>query len=197
MSDLDTYKQISETLEQLLQNYFVTKFDTRRVLELINKEPSLVSTICLELDSGVSLYNSLRRTQLPPYLINAIELNANFAHDLPKVSQLWFSPYMTARIGSQLRDDPYFVEVWQIANAKALLCNVLLLIYRNTVLANNAAILLTPEGERRVQISSTLEEMLFYIKITGKQTNCYNAFRPWLKNWKEEGFAEKLFKLAY
>ncbi len=61
------------------------------------------------------------------------------------------------------------------------------------ILFEYSSILLTKEGNRRVQISSSIEEMIFMLRLEDKNIKSFDAFAMWLKNWKDEGFSEELY----
>lgn len=50
-----------------------------------------------------------------------------------------------------------------------------------------------PELEKRnVQVASTVEEMLAVIAIRGKVTALFRAIKPWIEDYKNEGFDRSL-----
>ncbi|MCC7304565.1 hypothetical protein IT418_04110 [bacterium] len=184
-------KSTDSILRHIVQKFLKEKFDTSEFLKHTSRK--LIETIEIELNSAISLYNMKRTTEFKPYHRNAIELSNVLKADLPIYKDIIHTKNLLDTVGKELHNEPYFREVWEIENQEYLLCNLLLLIYRTSMLTINKSMLTNPDGSRKVQISSAIEEMIFEMKLNGTNSICYSAFKPWLVNWKEEGFSEELF----
>lgn len=86
-----------------------------------------------------------------------------------------------------LTNSDYFQEVWEITNPKYLYINIIILIYRTTLLTINKEL-----SSKRAQISSTIEEMSLELKRKGIDNVIYDATKHWLENWEEEGFNKEI-----
>lgn len=187
------YEQIERTVTVLLDSFLSNKFDTKRIHALLAQNPNLLRKLSKEFDAAITLFNRFRDSSFPPYLRNSKELAAVFPHDLPLFTKMELKSKLSEVIGKQLRDDSYFVEIWQIQESRMLLCNLLMLIYRNFILTTFKNDLVDSDGTRKVQISSSIEEMCFQLLIDGYTMTITDSFMLWLKDWKNEGFSEELF----
>jgi hypothetical protein len=184
----------TSSLTKLFRQYLSSKFDT---------SCRLTSTYSSDFNSAIDNYNYFRHHQTfkkyYKYLINAIELNNVFDHDLPAYDHtigLLLSDHKFAdKVFIYLRDNSYFQEVWAIKPIKYLHMNLLLLLYRTTILFNNSFLLVDASGNHRVQISSTIEEMVFCLHLEGVHNQLFPAFAPWLDKWKDEGFDKRLYDM--
>ncbi len=88
---------------------------------------------------------------------------------------------------TELRDPQLFSQVYQIPDKLHMLQNLLLLVYRTSLLH------LFPQlRQQRAQISSTIEEMACALALNGTVTQLFFATQHWLKNWQEEDFSAEL-----
>ena len=187
------FEQINQALRTLLTRYLASKFDVSSVVDLL-QPPEVLVSICTEFDSAISAFNRFRTDNFPPYLVNSIELSRHFDRELPMLGDIKLTDQLISEIGRQLRDDSYFVEVWKIEDPYELLCNLILLLYRNYLLTKFSSELVGPNGTRKVQISSSIEEMVFQLEMGGHLLMIRRAFIRWLQDWREEGFSEELHR---
>jgi hypothetical protein len=113
------------------------------------------------------------------------------------VTEMLEKEELSAAVFSTLKNSSYFAEVWKINPVENLVINLLILFYRTTVLIKHSLLLVDDNGNNNVQISSTLEEMIYCQKYEGVKTSLFDGVKLWLKNWKEEGFDEKLYKAIF
>jgi len=189
MKPSDTLK-----LTELCRQYLSGKFDT--------SEP-LVNLHVADFEQAIDYFNYYRldqnRKPYFDYLKNAAELNSIFGRNLPSyektLNKLLQEEELIERVFSHLRDSTYFREVWKIKPMENLWINLLLLIYRTAILQFNQDLLIDKNGQNKVQISSTIEEMVACLQFEGKDNRLFYAFKHWLKDWKAEDFDERLYKM--
>lgn len=181
-------------LTNLCRQYLSEKFDTS--IEIDNIWVG-------EFEKAIEYFNYYRQHQSEKkyfaYLKNAEELNSVWGQDLPSfeeaIGRLLDNEELIEKVFIHLRDSTYFKEVWEIKPIEYLHINLLLLIYRTTILQANKDILIDQNGQNRVQISSTIEEMVACLQYEGKDNRLFPAFKHWLQDWKIEDFDERLYLL--
>lgn len=187
--------RLSAMYWQISKQYLSDKPNVQRALVLLETRPDLVRQYEDELELAIDYYND-QRNSLGDELINAKELNEIYPADLPclneVLAELNQNQTLEQKVFTTLRDSNYFQQIWLIQNCENLLGNLMILVYRTTVLYSHSSQLINSDGSQRVQISSTLEEMLANLYLQGKKTRLFEAVKQWLQNWQEEGFSEKL-----
>ncbi|MFA5894277.1 MAG: hypothetical protein WC851_00700 [Candidatus Shapirobacteria bacterium] len=183
-----------------IDSYLDHKVPSTEISDFINNNPEIVNQYMIEFDRCVNSFNKFRvLTKFPNkyFYKNSHQLNQTLEHDLPKFktifTKLESDQDLSSRIFLILGSDTYLVRIWQVRPIKLLLPNILLLIYRTTILFLNKEILIDSKGRRKVQISSSIEEMVFYNYLLGDKLDIYDAFSIWLDDWRDEGFSEKLY----
>lgn len=191
-NELMTYS-IRQAIKAILDEHLHAKVPKTIFAEMLHLPK--IKTMLQELDNAVTLYNRLRQHQnFPSYVVNARELNSIHQEKLPLFTELSLSKQDIAIIGSLLATHPYFTTVWTIANPSELLCNLVLLVYRTHLLTTHADSLMVG-AERRVQISSTIEEMIGLLQLESAQKLfTFTSFSLWYRNWQEEAFSEAFYK---
>ena len=175
-----------------VERYFSHILPTTEIAKYLLDNPSKYNQFVLDFEVAIATYNDFRHNSNFPnreLYINALELNTIYKKDLPKYSEIALANSVFVEIAT----DKYFQEVWQIRPIENLIINLLLLIYRTTILQNNKSILIDSSGHRLVQISSTIEEMVFALHIQKHYLSIYPALSIWLKDWQSEGFDKRLF----
>jgi len=186
-----------------VKKFLFEKFDTEEFVGFIDKNKNKVEIFTHEINSAISYFNKIRikfdTNKNYKFLINAKEFNDIYNNDLPDyfdtVDELFENKNLTNQIFLIFKNDKYFKDVWKTKSYEILLANLLILIYRTTLLQKHKDKLIDKEtGNNRVQISSTIEEMIFSMKLEGIDTDLFHSTKHWLVNWKEEGFSEELFE---
>lgn len=185
-----------QTLVELISEYLTLKPNVRRATKFAEKEPETVEAFLTELESAISLFNTLKNTQQFPVkreiLHNTTHLLSIMQEDLPSFQETFRTSEtdnyeLIKKSLSRMRDSEYLSAIWQISNPKTLLGNILILIYRTGMLITN------PELERKsAQLSSVIEEMLAIQHIKGKEPKLFFCIRQWILDWKREGFSRQL-----
>lgn len=189
-----------DLLSQNLKDYLGHVIPIDEVNSYLYLHPEVIELYFSEFEIAIHSFNQFRILSKFPhknYYKNAQRLNKVFKRDLPKLKTIFqklsSDPVLTNTIFSSIANDKYFQEVWVIRPVEYLLINLFLLIYRTTVLELNKDILINSSGHRKVQISSTIEEMVFYNYLLGDKLAIHNAFSIWLDKWSDEGFDQSLF----
>lgn len=182
-----------------IDNYLEHLLPVGDIKSFINSHPHKVELYISELDKAIFSFNKFRILSKFPnknYYKNCSQLDRVFGRDLPKLKtvfqKLESDHSLTHTVYSNLVSDKYFNEVWQIRPIEHLLPNILLLIYRTAVLTINKELLIDSNGKRKVQISSAIEEMVFYYHLLGEEFEIFSAFKTWLDHWSTEGFSQQL-----
>lgn len=182
-----------------IDNYLEHLLPVDDIKSFISSHPHKVEQYVVELDKAIFGFNKFRILSKFPhknYYKNSAQLDRVFGRDLPKLKtvfqKLELDHSLTHSVYSNLASDKYFDEVWQIRPIEHLLPNILLLIYRTTVLTINKELLIDSSGRRKVQISSVIEEMVFYYHLLGEEFEIFSAYKTWLDHWSEEGFSQQL-----
>jgi|GEM_PF-6941736 len=174
-----------------IKQYLNSIIPTATVSEYFLLHPQKINQYLLDFETAIDTYNQFRKDQNFPnheFYKNAIELDSVFGRDLPKYTETKISDSVFV----ELANDKYFSEVWQTRPIENLIINLLLLIYRTTILQNHKNILIDSNGYRLVQISSTIEEMVFALYLQNKKLSIFPALSIWLKDWQTESFDERL-----
>lgn len=188
-------------LSRNIQKFLKAKIPADEVGQYFSSQSSHVHQLIHELDIATVTFNQFRHQ--PDFSRRQLYLNANnfdqiFKQDLPLATDIYkllnTNPTLSDSVYHDLATDNYFHEVWQLKPIDHLVANLLLLIYRTAILEINRDILIDPSGNRLVQISSTIEEMVFHHHLLGRQMSILPAFKIWLTNWQEEGFSKKLYQ---
>lgn len=95
---------------------------------------------------------------------------------------------LTYKVIKEFNESTYLDEVWKIKNIEHLYINLLILVYRTTLLNKYEYL-----RKGSAQISSSLEELAALKALEDKKTKTFKAVQLWLKKWKEEGFAHELY----
>jgi hypothetical protein len=187
-------------LAQNIDNYLEHLVPVEEINALIKSHESYLLQSINELEMAVFSFNKFRILSKFPnkkYYKNSVVLDRVFGRDLPKLKTIFqkleSDHSLTHAVYSQLANDKYFDEVWKIRPIEYLVVNIILLIYRTSVLTLNQELLIDGNGKRKVQISSAVEEMVFYYYLLGEELGIFQAFKIWLDNWSDEGFDEQLF----
>lgn len=193
ISSIDQGWLIDKIEEYLLQKGKV--FLIANLSEFNSKE---ISPQLNEIQQAIDKYNFLVSNDDNLRLcINAQHLLKIFDKQLPsyvdvvKKLKNRNSEQLKIDVFSELRDSSYFKEVYEIDNSQHLLINILILIYRTSLLYTYPSL-----RENKAQISSTIEEMAALLHLENKKTNLFQATKHWIKNWKEEEFSLELADLV-
>lgn len=186
-----------------IKTYLSEKFSDSEQLPAI--EIALANNIP-HFNKAISIYNRERKSDFEsdfPWLwcVNAQESNALMQKPLPTMTEIFellkTDERLSTKVFEHLRDNPYFSEVWHLPTT-SLADNLLLLIYRTAILFSNEAKYFNKFTKKpAIQLSSTIEEMIYCQKITTGESPLYDSFKHWLENWKEEEFAEELYKACF
>lgn len=184
------------------EKYFSEKIDISLFSLYVRENEQLADIFSSEIQSAIDLFNENRKNfdsekEFNIYQ-NAVELNTVFRNDLPKYSEiintLFANQEIVDKVFRKLKTSPYFVDVWRLGDSEKLLANLMILLYRTTLLHLKKDTLVDNDsGENLVQISSTVEEMIYFMKLSGKNTRLFESVSHWLVSWEEEGFSEELY----
>ena len=146
-----------------------------------------------EIGRFIDQYNSV--TDLEPIYINTIHLKSIRSQSLPPyvqiIDQLLYDQNSLDVVIKEIKESPYFYDIYQVNNSSHFFTNFMILLYRNS--------LLNQEPQLRVQeaqISSTIEEMACKSYLEGQGSLLFQAIKGWIIEWEREGFSEELAKLV-
>lgn len=188
----------SNWLPDFLRTHFSHKVPVSSLCEELEKDPEFVERTAKEIQEALDLYNSylLSNSTLGvenSLLINATHLKTIWPEELPaynlilrelQTNSALFSPVIT-----ELTTLDYFREVYELPKATWILQNILILVYRTSLLH------LYPSLRKNgAQISSVIEEMISILYISGKDLSLVEASNYWIQQWESEGFSPQLAK---
>lgn len=166
----DSKKSVEETLATI-----------GSVTDLIEQSAEEV-ILCIELFNADSFDENV--------YINAAHTKSLIGNNLPSISDtldLFMQAENRKKVMNHLVTSTYLKEVWEIKNVSYLINNILILLYRTTLLETNKRL-----NEGKAQISSTLEEMSLLLALDNNRTLLYESTKHWMQDWQEEGFSEAL-----
>lgn len=200
MNDSAMLSPTNQKLLHYITEYLPEKFSIEENVPFI---ASALETDIPHFNKVISIFNRERKNDFEsdfPWLwcVNAQEANALMQKALPTMIEtfdlLTRNSTLAVKIFENLRENTYLVNIWKLTG-RALAHNVMLLIYRTTILFQNESKYFNKFTKRpAIQLSSTIEEMIFCLKITTGESPLFESFEHWLKNWKEEGLTEELYK---
>jgi hypothetical protein len=165
----------------------------KNILVSLEPEEELFNEILSDMDRCIERFNK-HNFDFKVY-VNSFYTYSILKKKLPDTEKIFRLLYedlkLKDRVRSELVNSKYFNEVWKITNAPYLFINILVLLYRTTVLFQVKELKLGS-----AQVSSTIEEMALLLKIEGEKNKVFEATKHWLVNWKSEGFSETVGQLA-
>ncbi len=185
---------------QNLNLYLGSKLPVSEIDNFITKYPKEVESYINEIDNSIQCFNAFRKDPHFPnhdYYRNAINLDKIYHQNLSEYAQIYKQieedMNLSHVVYSDLKMNEYFTEVWEIRPINYLIINIFLLIYRTVLLHSHEDVFFDCSGNRLVQISSVIEEMVYYQYLHDVEGNLFLALRIWLEKWKEEGFDQRLY----
>lgn len=184
--------------------YLSARYNTQALRKYALENQNVLYNFSDEISLAIARYNEIFVENLVCDLPKSLFINAQNTHnmfstELPCFSTLFteltYVSILREKVFHELANSEYLKEVWELP-IPSLLCNLLILVYRNAVIYSYPDLLLDPKtGERKVQISSTIEEMICLIQLTKLELDSFEHIKIWLEDWKNEGFSEKLIDL--
>lgn len=195
---MSTVIKLTDWIITTIESEFSRKIPIGSVLKAINNNPQLIDTYISEVQSAINAYNAGQHTgnyhSLPVTILdNTRHLLSIFEVPLPSyqhiISELMEDKKIYKQVISELTTSTYFKDVYELPDPLCVLHNLLILLYRTTMLS------LYPElRSGGAQISSTIEEMACVLEINGDHTHLFQATKHWVKDWQGEGFSQILAK---
>jgi hypothetical protein len=173
----------------ILQNKFADKIDASVLISTIESDPGNIGVFAHEIQQAIELFNT--QIQIDDSLINAKHLASILSDPLPRyeeiMAKLQTDQDLQKQVITELTTSSYFREVYEISDPLEHLHNIMILLYRTSLLHMYPML-----REKGAQISSTIEEMACVLALNGAHTHLFEATKRWIKNWKDEEFSSQL-----
>lgn len=180
-------KNIITVIEEIKDS----KKSVKETLATTESLADLIEQSTKEVSQCINLFNT--NTFDKDVYINAAHTKFIIGNSLPSIADtfdLFMQEENRKKVMNHLVTSTYLKEVWEIENAKHLINNILILLYRTTLLETDNRL-----KEGQAQISSTLEEMSLLLALDGERTLLYEATKHWMQDWGKEGFSEELARV--
>lgn len=185
-------KQLLTWATNLIGVHLSPKLSQSQLEGLKKIDQQYCDKIVEEISRFIDQYNSA--TDLDPMYINSVHLKSILSQPLPPyvqiIHQLFQDQNSLSVVIKEIKESPYFYDIYQVTNSLHFFTNFMILLYRNSLLN------LRPELRvKEAQISSTIEEMACLDYLRGHDSLLFQAIKEWVIEWKREGFSEELGSL--
>jgi len=185
-------QQLLSWANNLINDHLSPKLSQRQLEGLKTIDQQYCKKIVEEISRFIDQYNFA--TDLDPMFINAIHLKSILSQPLPPyvqiIDQLFHDQNLLSVVIKEIKESPYFYDIYQVNNPFHFFTNFMILLYRNSLLN------LRPELRvKEAQISSTIEEMACLDYLRGHDSLLFQAIKEWVIEWEREGFSEELGSL--
>lgn len=183
---------------RFVDRYLGARENMANPLAYLRSTPEMIDVHIGELNAAINRFRRLKNTgvtEYPDLLVNTEYLIDNLdTEDLPPwqevanelISSTPESPSANVHlVFEELRTSFEFIDIED--SSMKLLGTLFMALYRTYVLVTRPSL-----RAKRVQIASSLEEMLALLAIDGCHTQLFEAVKHWILDFENEGFSREL-----
>lgn len=180
----------------LINICFKKREDFREVNTYVLQHLDLLNGLLTELEDAISLFNKFNSSQ-KIFDNEEFLINAKYTKEVLSGKKLPYAGELLSEIASGFKLKAEFEKefstfefITEMTDYQQLLCCTVVAFYRTYMLVKEPDL-----KEKKVQIASTIEEMLTIMYLQKHDTYLFQGVKHWVLDYKAEGFSKDLANL--